>query len=277
MALTTAPPTLAILAVPAKSPAKLRHELPARASARADWRLRCASGPAVASLDVTAFRPTQSGGGDGVGGACVACASATGLTPCAGGGGRAGGGGGGSDRHDDGENSSLPQHDFSFWLSVGSFVWRNPRRVSAAAVATVGSASSFAYSHSEAGVASQIRKVFEDGGVSGWEKIFRKDVLPACLPRAQLLGDITQLLRPGASPQYSVIVGAAGTGKSTGRHTNRLQCTDTLRTCSQASPQLSGKQSWGLRSLRALSTSCRQRFSLDFRLRSPMHLAIAAL
>ena len=62
-----------------------------------------------------------------------------------------------------------------------------------------------------------MRKVFEEGGLCGWEKHFRKDSRPNWIHRPHLLADITELLRPGVSAQYSVIVGAAGTGKSTGR------------------------------------------------------------
>ena len=135
----------------------------------------------------------------------------TALTPCAGG----AGSGGGSGRHGDGEDSSLPPRDSSFWFSVESFVRRNPSRASAAAVATLGVAS-FAFSRSEFGVAMKMRKVFEEGGLRGWEKHFRKDQGPNCLPRTELLKDMSELLRPGKLPQYTVIVGAAGTGKSAG-------------------------------------------------------------
>ena len=136
----------------------------------------------------------------------------TALTPCAGG----AGSGGGSGRHGDGEDSSLPPRDSSFWFSVESFVRRNPSRASAAAVATLGGVASFAFSRSEYGVAMKMRKVFEEGGLRGWEKHFRKDQGPNCLPRTELLKDMSELLRPGKLPQYTVIVGAAGTGKSAG-------------------------------------------------------------
>ena len=62
------------------------------------------------------------------------------------------------------------------------------------------------------------RKTFEEGGVPGWENEFRKDRLPDCLPRTELIADISKLLRPG-EVQYSVIVGATGTGKSATRPT----------------------------------------------------------
>ena len=159
---------------------------------------------------------------------------ATALTPGA-------GGGGGSDRHGDGEDSSLPPRGSSFWFTAESFVRRNPRRSSAAAFVAVGGAASFAYSNSKAGVARQIRKVFEDGGLCGWEMHFRKDWLPNCIHRPDLLKDITHILRPGANPQYSVIVGAAGTGMSTERPPGLcIALTPSSRL--QASQRLSEKQ-----------------------------------
>ena len=91
-----------------------------------------------------------------------------------------------------------------------------------------------------------MRVVFEDGGLCGWEKDFRKDWLPNCIARPHLLEDITELLRPGANPQYSVIVGAAGTGKSAAIRQGAHQVYAyalTPSTCLQASPRLSEKQS----------------------------------
>ena len=154
-----------------------RRELPARATSRSAWRLRCASAAAAESSDVTISGATQSGGGGGGGGGgeCIRVLRVrrTALTPCAGG----AGSGGGSGRHGDGEDSSLPPRDSSFWFSVESFVRRNPRRASAAAVATLGGVASFAFSRSEIGVAMKMCKVFEEGGVRGWEEHFRP--LPA--------------------------------------------------------------------------------------------------
>ena len=68
---------------------------------------------------------------------------------------------------------------------------------------------------SEEGVARHMCSVFETGGVNGWDSCFFKDRLPGNVEREQVHQDITALLRPDAKAQYAVIVGAAGTGKST--------------------------------------------------------------
>ena len=72
-----------------------------------------------------------------------------------------------------------------------------------------------ACSYSEEGVARRMSLVFEAGGVRGWDSYFFKDRLPGCVERAHVEKDITALLRPDLKAQYAVIVGAAGTGKST--------------------------------------------------------------
>jgi hypothetical protein len=72
----------------------------------------------------------------------------------------------------------------------------------------------FVYHNSEAGVAESVRGVFEAGGVQGWSALFAADRLPL-VPRPQLHEELTQLLRPDEYAQYAVVVGAAGTGKST--------------------------------------------------------------
>jgi hypothetical protein len=58
-------------------------------------------------------------------------------------------------------------------------------------------------------------RVFVKGGVHGWDSYFFKDRLPNRVERKQLHEDLTKLLRPDMRAQYAVIVGAAGTGKST--------------------------------------------------------------
>ena len=69
--------------------------------------------------------------------------------------------------------------------------------------------------YSEEGVARHMCSVFEAGGVSGWDSCFIKDQLLGHVDRPQVHQDITALLEPDAKAQYAVIVGAAGTGKST--------------------------------------------------------------
>ena len=82
------------------------------------------------------------------------------------------------------------------------------------AVCTAGGTACFAYYYSEAGVSRHICGVFEAGGAPGWDAIFFKDALKQ-IQRAELHNDLTQLLRPDKAAQYAVVVGAAGTGKST--------------------------------------------------------------
>ena len=82
------------------------------------------------------------------------------------------------------------------------------------AVCTAGGTACFAYYYSEAGVSRHMCGVFEAGGAHGWDAIFFKDSLNH-IPRAELHADLTKLLQPNEKAQYAVIVGAAGTGKST--------------------------------------------------------------
>ena len=56
--------------------------------------------------------------------------------------------------------------------------------------------------------------VFEAGGAHGWDAIFFKDTFNH-IQRTELHKELTQLLRPDEKAQYAVVVGAAGTGKST--------------------------------------------------------------
>ena len=60
--------SLAPVAVAVTSHAQPRRELPARATARRTWRLRCTSAAAAEAPDVTLSRATQGGGGGGGGG-----------------------------------------------------------------------------------------------------------------------------------------------------------------------------------------------------------------
>lgn len=103
------------------------------------------------------------------------------------------------------------------WLDLGKGAL--PARallLSTGAVCTAaGSTLCFAYYYSEAGVTRHMCRVFEAGGARGWETHFRKDWLPGRVERAKVHADISKLLRPDAKAQYVVIVGAAGTGKST--------------------------------------------------------------
>ena len=82
------------------------------------------------------------------------------------------------------------------------------------AVCTAGGTACFAYYYSEVGVSRHMCGVFEAGGARGWDAIFFKDAL-AHIQRAELHKDLTQLLCPDKKAQYAVVVGAAGTGKST--------------------------------------------------------------
>ena len=102
------------------------------------------------------------------------------------------------------------------WLDLAKSALRaRALLLSTGAVCTAGSTLCFAYYYSEAGVTRQICRVLEAGGVRGWETHFRRDWLPGRVERAKVHADITKLLRPDAKTQYAVIVGAAGTGKST--------------------------------------------------------------
>jgi hypothetical protein len=99
------------------------------------------------------------------------------------------------------------------WLSLKRLL--RPLHFSAGALAAVGSTLCFAYHYSEAGIARHVCRVFAAGGARGWDAHFFKDRLPNRVARKQLHEDLTTLLRPDARAQYAVIVGAAGTGKST--------------------------------------------------------------
>ena len=72
----------------------------------------------------------------------------------------------------------------------------------------------FVYHNSEWGVSESMCRVFEEGGVRGWSGCFAADRLPL-VPRAHLHAELTRLLQPDDYAQYAVVVGAAGTGKST--------------------------------------------------------------
>jgi hypothetical protein len=77
------------------------------------------------------------------------------------------------------------------------------------------------YVYSENGVASHVCNVFAAGGVRDWSSDWTGDSGANHMPRAQLEADVSELLtlrklpsRPSET-RYVVIVGAAGTGKST--------------------------------------------------------------
>ena len=102
------------------------------------------------------------------------------------------------------------------WIQLAkNFLLARALTLSAGAVCTTGGALFFAYSYSEAGVARHMCRVFEAGGLPGWDLPFRGDRSPNMIPRTQLQADLAKMMQPGGTTRYAVVVGAAGTGKST--------------------------------------------------------------
>ena len=101
---------------------------------------------------------------------------------------------------------------------VADFLWGALRvRVllkGGSSLATVAGAAYLYHHYSEDGVARAIASCFEQGGLHGWESVYRKDAL-ALVSREPLLAKVRQLLQPDASSNYVAVVGASGTGKST--------------------------------------------------------------
>lgn len=94
---------------------------------------------------------------------------------------------------------------------------KEPAFVAASFTALTGAAAGLVYVYSENGVASHVCKVFAAGGVRGWSSDWTGDSGANHVPRAQLEVDVSELLTPSrpSETRYVVIVGAAGTGKST--------------------------------------------------------------
>ena len=128
-----------------------------------------------------------------------------------GGGGSDGGGGGGGGGDSGSGDEDAGSRDSGNGLSLLTQLMRSrPRLVLVASCGTL----LFAYHYSDEGVTASMCRVLEAGGVHGWQAPFVADQLPL-VARPQLREELTRMLRPGDYAQYAVIVGAAGTGKST--------------------------------------------------------------
>jgi len=104
------------------------------------------------------------------------------------------------------------------WLSVvKSLLQAKAAFVAASFAVLTGAAAGLVYVYSENGVASNMCKVFAAGGVRDWSSDWTGDSGANHVSRAQLEVDVSELLTPSrpSETQYVVIVGAAGTGKST--------------------------------------------------------------
>jgi hypothetical protein len=89
-------------------------------------------------------------------------------------------------------------------------------RLRAAAGMTAAVIATYAWlRETEEGVTQAMLKVFEDGGVSGWDAQHEEVDGLATVPRPEVLHGLQSLLRPDISKQYAVVVGENGTGKST--------------------------------------------------------------